>query len=109
MRRYLIEGVAAPGVFASMLQDPQDRGPGAAALIEKAGGRLIDYYLGVSNCKNYIIAEMPGPDALAELLMVLYGSGAISNPKATELMSSKGQKEVFERAGKLAGAYSAPE
>ena len=109
MPRYLLEGVATPEVFASMLKSPQDRGPNAMGLVEKAGGTLVDYYFGVHNCKNYVIVDLPGEKSLAELQMVLYGSGGINAAAATEIKTSSELMRVAEDAGKLTSVYGIPE
>lgn len=109
MHRYMLEGIATPEVFASLIASPADRGANAKGLIEKAGGVLVDYYVGIHNYKGYVIVDLPDENALSELQMVLYASGAIADSTATKIVTTAELKTVVERAGKLAGAYKIPE
>lgn len=109
MPRFMLEGIATPEVFASLIKAPADRGDNARGLIEKAGGKLVDYYVGIHNYKNYVIVEFPDHKSLAELQMVLYASGAVTQATATEIVTSAELAEIFQSAGKLTGAYGVPE
>jgi uncharacterized protein with GYD domain len=108
-KRYMLEGIATPGAFASVVATPQDRGPNAAGLIKLAGCELLDYYIGVHNYKNYVVIECR-PDAdIAALQLSLYASGAISAAQATEILTSKELKAAAERTKALSEAYQTPE
>jgi len=105
----MLEGIATPAVFASVIAKPQDRGPNAAGLVKLAGCELVAYYVGVHNYKNYVVIEC-GPHAdIAALQVTLYASGAISTASATEIVTSAELKEVGARAKKLGEAYKIPE
>lgn len=108
-KRYMLEGIATPGVFASLIAAPQDRGPNAAGLIKLAGCELLDYYVGVHNYKNYVVIECRSDADIAALQLSLYASGAISVAQATEILTSKELKAAAERTRALSEAYKTPE
>ena len=108
-KRYMLEGIATPAVFASIISEPQDRGPNAAGLMKTAGCVLLDYYVGVHNYKNYVVIECEPTADIAALQLTLYGSGAISAATATEIVTSAELKTVGERAQNLSKAYKTPE
>jgi len=108
-KRYMLEGIATPAVFASIISTPQDRGPNAAGLMKKAGCELLDYYVGVHNYKNYVVIECTADADIAALQISLYASGAITAATATEIVTSAELKTVGERAQNLSKAYKTPE
>jgi len=109
MPRFMLEGIATPEVYASLIKTPVDRGDNARGLIEKAGGKLVDYYAGIHNYKNYVVVDFPDHESLAKLLTVLYASGSITEATATEIVTSDELADIFRRAGKLTDAYGVPE
>ena len=108
-KRYMLEGIATPAVFASVIATPQDRGPNAAGLMKTAGCELLDYYVGVHNYKNYVVIECAANADIAALQVSLYASGAITVATATEIVTSAELKAVGERAQSLSKAYKTPE
>jgi uncharacterized protein with GYD domain len=108
-KRYMLEGTATPAVFASIISEPQDRGPNAAGLMKTAGCELLDYYVGVHNYKNYVVIECEPTADIAALQFSLFASGAISAATATEIVTSAELKAVGERAKKLANSYKTPD
>ena len=108
-KRYMLEGIATPAVFASVIVTPQDRGPNAAGLMKAAGCELLDYYVGVHNYKNYVVIECAADADIAALQVSLYASGAITVATATEIVTSAELKAVGERAQSLSKAYKTPE
>jgi uncharacterized protein with GYD domain len=108
-KRYMLEGIATPAVFASVIATPQDRGPNAAGLMKKAGCELLDYYVGVHNYKNYVVIECAANADIAALQFSLYASGAITEATAAEIVTSAELKAVGERAQNLSKAYKTPE
>jgi len=107
-KRYMLEGVATPAVFASVIKNPQDRGPNAAGLMKKLDCELLDYYVGVHNYKNYVVIECAADVDLAVLQFTMFASGAITESTATEIITSAELKAVGERAQKISKAYKIP-
>ncbi len=107
--RYLLEGTATPEVFAALMASPEDRAVNARGLMEAAGCKLIDYYIGINNYKSYIIIECGDPADLNALQMVMYASGAIIEGTATRLVTSAELVGVMQDAGGLVESYGIPE
>ena len=108
-KRYMLEGIATPAVFASIISAPQDRGPNAAGLVNKAGCELLDYYVGIHNYKNYVVIECAADADIAALQVSLFASGAITTATATEIVTSAELKTIGERAQNLSKAYKIPD
>jgi len=108
-KRYMLEGVATPAVFASIIAAPQDRGPNAAGLMKKVGCELQDYYVGVHNYKSYVILECAADADIAVLQFTLFAAGGITSGTATEIVTTAELKLAGERAQKVTKAYKIPE
>lgn len=109
MPRYLLEGTATPEVFASLIAKPEDRAGNARGLMEKAGCKLIDYYIGVNNYKTYVVIDCPDDAALAAVQFIMFASGGIAEGTATQIVTSAELVGVMEDAAKLAGSYRVPD
>lgn len=106
--RYLLEGTATPEVFAALIANPEDRADNARGLMEAAGCKLIDYYIGINNYKAYIIIECEDPADLNALQMVMFASGAMTEGTATRLVTSGEFVGVMQDAGNLVKSYRTP-
>ena len=60
-KRFMLEGVATPDVFAALIKSPEDRSVNAAGLMRQAGCELVDYYIGVHNYKTYVVIVFERP------------------------------------------------
>jgi len=107
--RYLLEGVSTPAVYAALMKSPEDRSINAKVLMEAAGCELVDYYLGVSNYKNYIFIDCGEETNLSALQILIFGSGGVSTGTATELRTAAQMAEDAKEAAELAGSYKVPE
>ena len=108
-KRYLLEGVSTPAVYASLMKSPEDRSANAQALMAAAGCELVDYYLGVNNYKNYIIIDCGADTNLSALQILIFAAGGVSTGTATELRTAAQMMEDAKEAAKLSGSYRVPE
>jgi len=108
-KRYLIEGVSTPAVYAALMKSPEDRSANAKVLMAAAGCELIDYYLGVNNYKNYIIIDCGEDTNLSALQILIFGSGGVGEGSLTELRTAAQMAEDAKAAAELAGSYNVPE
>ena len=98
MRTFLFIGEPNAGAWKFMIKNPADRQKAAAKAIEKLGGKMLSYYWGVGDGRNYIIIAMP--DDL-ELIQANYitrlGDGLLVSYKMIELMSSAAMTGALKR------------
>jgi uncharacterized protein with GYD domain len=91
-----------------LLAKPEDRAIALRKLIEAGGGKLLHYYFTTGETDFLIIAEAPdGSDAVASS-MAAAASGTASNIQTVRAWTSAEFVTVAEKAGRLAGAYTAP-
>lgn len=108
-KRYLLEGVSTPAVYAALMKSPEDRSANAKVLMTAAGCELVDYYLGVNNYKNYIIIDCEKDTNLSALQILIFAAGGVSTGTATELRTAGQMMEDAKEAAKLSGSYIVPE
>ena len=108
-KRYLLEGVSTPAVYASLMKSPEDRSANAKVLMEAAGCELVEYYLGVHNYKNYVIIDCLEGTNLSALQILLFAAGGVSTGTATELRTAAQMADDAKEAAKLSDSYRVPE
>ena len=91
-----------------LIDKPGDRSGAIAALIQKAGGKLIAMYNTTGSNDLVIVSEVPdGSDAVA-VGMAAAASGAVSKIETVRAWTSSEFKGITEKAAKVAGAYTPP-
>lgn len=107
--RYLLSGTATPEVFAALIKKPEDRSENAGTLMKAAGCELVDYYVGISDYKSYIIMECAQAKSLGALQMLIYASGSMVEGQAVQIVTSAELKDLAVEAGKLVEYHRIPE
>ena len=87
------------------LAKPEDRHAAIARLCEQAGGKLLNLYFTLGHYDFAVISEMPDAQAASVLSLIAAGGGGIEDAVTTQAFTSAEAKALFERAGRLAGAY----
>jgi uncharacterized protein with GYD domain len=92
----------------ALLSKPEDRTPAIAALLEKAGGKLIAMYNTTGDNDVVLISEAPdGTDAVA-LAMAVSSSGVVEKVETVRAWTGSDFVEVIQKAAGLTGAYTPP-
>lgn len=90
-----------------MLAKPEDREAEVRGLIERAGGKLLGYYILFGDADWMAISENSSEVAVMSALVIGGASGAVSDLKTTVAVTSAQAKQAFERAQKSAGQFRA--
>lgn len=91
-----------------MLKKPVDRSGAVRALLKKAGGKLLAFYMTTGDNDVVVVSELPdGTDAVA-IGMAVAASGAVSKVETVRAWKAKDFVAVSKKAAKLTGAYKAP-
>lgn len=99
MARYLLQISVKPEAYATMMQNPQDRGEAVRPVFEAVGGSLEEYYFAVGENTVYVICEVPDFDSLMALNMAVLAGGAITSAKSAGLLTAKEAVDVMKKAG----------
>ena len=84
---------------------PEDRHAAISRLCEQAGGKLLHLYFTLGQHDFAVISEMPDAQAASMVALVAAGGGGIENTVTMQAFTTAEAKALFERAGKIAGAY----
>ncbi len=87
------------------LAKPEDRQAAISGLCEQAGGKLLNLYFTLEQYDFILIAEMPDAQTASVISLVAGGGGGIQDTVTTQAFTTAEARDLFERAGKLAGSY----
>ena len=91
------------GAIKAMLVRPEERTAAVTKLVERAGGRMIAFYLLFGEYDWMIIYEAPGPQEAAAIMLAAVGAGAITSTRTMLAMSGAEAQSAFE-AGRALGS-----
>ena len=109
MAVYHFTGNYTREAIQAMIDNPQDRGAAATAMIEAAGGKMLCCYAALGSFDIVAICEMPDDTDVAAISMVVGGSGVLTNCTTTRLLSMDQFTEAMGKAGQVAGGYKRPQ
>ena len=84
MRRYMIQIKYNVNSTQGLVASPQNRAPQAGVIMEKLGGRLVDFYFTLGDWDAVIIVELKS-DAHAMAVAMADVAGGVGNTKVTAL------------------------
>lgn len=88
-RTFMFIGEPNAKAWQIMMDDPADRKEVVSEAFEKLGGKIIGYYFGLGDGKNYIICELPNDNELIQAIYLMrLPSGLLASYKIIELMPS---------------------
>lgn len=87
------------------LAKPEDRQAAIAKLCEQAGGRLLSLHFTLGRYDFLVMSDMPDAKSAAAVSLVASGGGGIHDVVTTQAFTTADAKDLFERAGKIAGVY----
>ncbi len=98
MRHFLFIGTPNAAAWKFQIDNPGDREASVRAPIEKLGGKLISYFWGVGNGKNYITVALPDDQTFIQAFyLTRLGDGLLDDYQMIELMTSSDMAEALER------------
>ena len=105
MRRYLIQIKYNAASVKGLVVKPQDRKPQAAAIMEKLGGRLIDFWFAFGQWDAVIIVELES-DVHAMAVALADVAGEVGVTQVTALFDMTDAIAAMELAASI--DYRAP-
>ena len=109
MSTYLLRCKYTTAGYQGMLSNPTDRGEAIKPLFGAMGHKLLNFWFSPLTAEAYIMTE--GDDDMAKFassVMIVLGSGSVSDVQATMLIDSKTMLESMKTAGTITGAYKPP-
>lgn len=104
MPLFITQGRFTKDALKGMLAHPEDRREAVSQLFEKAGGKLLAYYMTFGEYDFLVISE--GPYEGAAIAAIVAGaSGGVTDLKTTLAIASGDMKTAFAKAGSVAAAF----
>ena len=108
MALFITQGRYSDQAMKGMVAHPEDRSGPVSALMQAAGGKLLNYYVTLGEYDFMVITEFEG-DA-AEFLAALLAAGArggVTNLKTTQAFTAAEAKTAMEKANTIAAGFKA--
>lgn len=101
-RHFMFIGEPNAAAWKYMMENPQDRKKQVAGAFEALGGKVISYYFGLGDGKNYITVTIPNDNELIQAIYLMrLPSGLLTSYEVIELMPSEQMTEALKRSKKL--------
>lgn len=97
MRIFMFSSKPSPEAWQFMKKNPGDRLKAVEGAMAKVGCKMIGYYWGLTNARNFIIAEVPDNETVAAMLVQRLSTDLVLEYEAIELLRSSDMPAVFER------------
>lgn len=106
MSLYMIQARLTPEAWKAIYSSSVDRRQVISGMLEKAGGRLVDYYFSFGDCDVVLVADAPDNRLAAAAAMAIARSGAVIEIKTTPLLSYEEGVEAMRRSADM--GYTPP-
>lgn len=98
-RYFLFIGEPNAAAWQYMIDNPADRKEAVEAGMAAIGGKVLSYYFGLGDGKNYITVELPDDNEVIQAVYVMrLPSGLLSSYKIIELMPSNQMSDALRRS-----------
>ena len=101
-------GRYSESAIKGLLAKPEDRTAAVTKLVEKAGGKLIAFYMLFGEYDWVLIHEAPSGTEAAAAILTAAGAGAVTNTRTMLAMSGAEAKAAFEASGAAVADYRVP-
>ncbi len=108
MPLFISQGRYTEGAIKAMLIKPQDRTAAVARLVERAGGKMVAFYLLFGEYDWMVVYEAPSGQEAAAIMLAAVGAGAITSTRTMLAMSGAEAQAAFEAGHALQVDYRAP-
>jgi uncharacterized protein with GYD domain len=108
MIRLVSRGRLTQNYAKGLLAAPEDREPAVRKLIEKAGGKFINFYFTTGDSDFLLISEAKDAESIIAALMAAAAAGTISDVTTARAWTGAEFKAVADKASKAASAYRVP-
>jgi len=105
MSIYVLRGRYSADALKGMVASTEDREAAIAKVVEKAGGKLLSYYLTFGEDDWLVIMDCPNNDVALTIAIVGAAGGSNTDMKTSVAMTTKEAMAAFKAAGELAKSF----
>ena len=99
VRHFLFIGEPNAAAWKYLMENPADREKEVAAGMEAIGGKVLSYYFGLGDGKNYITVQLPDDNEVIQAVYLMrLPTGMLNSYKIIELMPSAQMSEALKRS-----------
>ena len=99
VRYFMFIGEPSSAAWKFMMENPVDRENAVSAGMEAVGGKVLAYYFGLGNGKNYIIVELPDDNEVVQAVYLMrLPTGLLNTYEVIELMPSEQMAAALKRS-----------
>ena len=98
---YLTQFSYAPGTWAKLMKNPEDRRAAATQYIEAVGGKLHGFWYALGDHDGYNLWEAPDNVSVAATAIALSAGGALSSVQTTPLLTVEETLEALQKASAI--------
>ena len=99
MLTFIIQGRYAQEAKRGMVASPEDRAAAAEAMMERAGGRVVAFYLTFGPYDFLCVCEAPDEEAMAAVQAAVRAGGGVAEQTVTLAIPGGRMRDVLGRAG----------
>ena len=102
MRYFMFVGEPNAAAWKFLMENPADREKEVAAGMEAVGGKVLSYYFGLGDGKNYITVQLPNENEVIQAVyMMRLPAGLLNSYHIIELMPSDQMSEALKRSAEF--------
>ncbi len=105
MSIYITQARYTHQAISGLVQNPEDRYEEVRGLFERAGCKLLSYYITLGEYDFIITYEAPNPIAVMSVLATAGAGGGVTDTKTIAAVSTAEAKQAFEMSKKAAGKF----
>ena len=101
-RHFMFIGEPSAAAWKFLMDNPEDRKAEVAGAFEALGGKVLSYYWGLGDGRNYITVTIPNDNELIQAIYLMrLPSGLLNSYQVIELMPSEQMSEALKRSKQL--------
>ena len=104
MQIFMFSATPSAKAWQFMKENPGDRRAATEGAMKKVGCKMLAYYWGLTDGKNYIIAAVPDGETAQAMLVQRLSTDLVLEYTAIELVESAAMPAMFERLKELDAA-----
>jgi uncharacterized protein with GYD domain len=102
VRYFMFVGEPNAAAWKYLMENPADREKEVAAGMQIVGGKVLSYYFGLGDGKNYITVQLPNDNEVIQAVYLMrLPAGLLNSYQVIELMPSDQMSEALKRSAEF--------
>ncbi len=102
VRYFMFVGEPNAAAWKFLMENPADREKEVAAGMQAVGGKVLSYYFGLGDGKNYITVQLPNDNEIIQAVYLMrLPSGLLNSYQVIELMPSSQMSDALKRSAEF--------